>query len=228
MISDPFRWLLRPLYLALRDEIMARSGLQPRGRFWYSHNRLPPPPRTAEKPLYMPNLAGHFEGVLRYLWECHGLGDRCLLVSESCEVAKEMHGLYPATRFVTTQLHPELWNLAGMDVADLQWDVLRPPPPELAGLYSSVIAHALLEHVIDPAAAMLNLLRAARAGGYLYVMTHLPSFPFHRYPRDYVRFHLDWFHDLSSYLQDDFGIFSILQELWAYRGVICACFLRNA
>lgn len=62
-----------------------------------------------------------------------------------------------------------------------------------------MVCNALLEHVIDPTTALGAMLGLIRPGGFVYALTAMPSFHLHRYPRDYLRFHLDYFEDLPQY-----------------------------
>ena len=65
-------------------------------------------------------------------------------------------GLYPRTDFVTCDKFSELQQGG----ADYKWDVCMPPAPELGqGRLDSVIANALLEHVIDPTCAVAHFMR---------------------------------------------------------------------
>jgi hypothetical protein len=91
------------LYRLVRNAIMVRGGLQPRGVYWWSKdgNTFQP---AREPRLKMPNLVGSFHEALRCFWDQHVFGARCLLVSESRKTAEAMRKHYPATRFVSCDL----------------------------------------------------------------------------------------------------------------------------
>jgi hypothetical protein len=194
--------------------------------FWYCRSGTPLPRNAERLTLRVPNLSGHFAGALRRMWDSYGLGSRCLLVSESRAVAAVMRERYPTTDFLSSNLHPELFGPGDGAAPDFEWDVLEPPAAALEGQFSSVISHALLEHVIDPVTTFKNMVAALWSGGFLYVMTVMPSFHLHRYPRDYVRFHLDWFEDIGGFVGQREAITVQLESLWAHEGVVCACWQK--
>jgi SAM-dependent methyltransferase len=217
----------RSLYLLVRNEIMARGGLQPRGDYRWSKGQKVFRPGD-EPSLKVPNLVGSFNEVLRCFWDHHGLGSRSLLVSESVRTSDVMHRHYPETEFLTCDLFSELMGEQQADRPHFVWDVCTQPPRDLIpSSFDSVVSHALLEHVIAPTTAIKNFLMLLRAGGKLYFMTHTPSFHKHQYPRDYVRFHHDYFEDLPNYLMKEYCISSELTELYSAKGVICGVYLRN-
>ena len=219
--------MIRRLYLIGRNVIMARGGLQPKGTYWYSRNGN----RFADKPdflLPMPNVAGFINGVLRQFWEKHGLGRLSLLVSESKRVRSQMQTRYPNTQFVSTDLFASLLGDGPESGPDVTWDVCKDPPAALRKeRFDSVIAHALLEHVVNPVFAIENFFSLMSPKSHCYLMTHTPSFHYHAYPRDYVRFHHDFFEDLPAYLRERHGYIVELEELYSKEGTICVCYARN-
>src|SRR5512142_3092874 len=94
---------LRPAYLWLRNIYMSRSGLQPRGTFWFSRSGVSYVDES--RGLQVPNLAGQFHGVLVHYWERHGLGRRCLLVSANGATKAILAARYPGTAFSTADLY---------------------------------------------------------------------------------------------------------------------------
>jgi SAM-dependent methyltransferase len=210
-------------YTIIRDPIMIRDGLHPKGTYTLSasHNRwhkndLPPVIR-------LPNLSSYYHPVLRGFWEFYGLGNRCLLTSEDNKIKTIMCDLYPDVSFVTTDYFTDLQS----GTTDVVWDVCFPSPEQLAaGTFSSIVSNALMEHLIDPTAAFANMLLLLKPTGYLYALTHTPSFPLHRYPRDYVRFHHDYFEDLPKYLARRYNLTIELKELWSRRGQVVVCYQR--
>ncbi len=218
--------LLRAGYLLVRDEIMARGKLQPRGVYRWSKSgkqfsKLP-------EPLQVPNIVGYYLPVLRAYWEYYGLGAKSLLVSESRKVANAMHGYYPQTEFTACDLFTELMGNEEGDRPHLVWDVCSNPPKDIkGGGFDSVICQALLEHVIAPTTALKNMAGLLNASGRLYFQTHTPSFHKHSVPRDYVRFQHDYFEDLPKHLLTEYGIKMDLIELHSTKGFICGVMSRS-
>jgi hypothetical protein len=82
------------------DEIMARSGLQPRGVYTFSRSGI----RFdySDKPgIRLPNISGNYHYVLKQFFDFHGLGTECLLVSEVNKVKGGMEIIYPGVSFAT-------------------------------------------------------------------------------------------------------------------------------
>jgi SAM-dependent methyltransferase len=201
---------------------MAYDGLQPRGVYSFSasgHSW-----KDLPLPLYVPNLSGSYHPAMLGMYTVHGLGDKCLLVSEGAAVKNRMASLYSEVSFVTTDLFSELQDGS----TDYVWDVCRQAPAELSAIaFSSIICSALLEHVIDPTAAFINLLHLLGPDGKLYAMTHTPSFRLHRYPRDYIRFHHDYFEDLPAHIWRAHKLKIQLMEMYSYRGKVVICYARQ-
>jgi hypothetical protein len=184
-------------YALIRDPIMIHDGLHPKGRFIISASNNSWRKGTLPPVIRLPNLSSYYHPVLRGFWEFYGLGDRCLLTSEDNKVKSVMSPLYPEVTFITTDFFTELQS----GQTDFVWDVCYPPPERLAeDKFSSIVSNALMEHLIDPTSAFANMLSLLKPSGHLYALTHTPSFPLHRYPRDYARFHHDYFEDLPKYL----------------------------
>lgn len=211
-------------YELVRDPVMIRDGLHPKGTLVVSTSQHQWNRKQLPSLIQLPNLSAHYHAVTRGFWEFYGLGDKCLLASENNDVKAVMSGLYPETSFTTTDYFTELQS----GYTDVVWDVCLPAPAQLIpGSFSSVIASALVEHLIDPTAAFANLLALVRPAGHLYAHTHTPSYPLHRYPRDYVRFHHDYFEDLPKFLADKYQLNVRLRELWSHRGHVILCYERQ-
>ena len=216
----------RKLYLILRNEIMGRSQLQPRGTYWYSvsGNKFTDDIRMR---LPVPNVVGYYNHALRQYWDQFGFGKRCLLVAESIAVKRQMGKYYPNVLFTTCDLFPDLMGAEPDCKPDVIWDICRQAPPTLTlSAFDSVVCQALLEHVIDPTRAILNMTRLLSLGGRFYFQTHTPSFTKHQVPRDYVRFHHDYFEDLPSFLLEDHGIHFALEELYSKEGIVAGLMKR--
>ena len=214
--------MVRKFYRWLRHLIMARSGLEPEDAYVLSRSGRPVrDDRALAIPL--PNLTGSLLPVLRQFINGYGWGKTCLLVSESRQVQSELALLYPDVSFKVTDYFPDLMQGG----ADILWDVCETPPPSLRkGSFDSILCQALLEHVIAPAQAIQHCLELLVPGGHLYIMTHTPSFHYHGYPKDYVRFHTDYFEDLPGYMARSAGLTVELVELYAKGGAVYACYER--
>lgn len=203
---------------------MARSGLQPRGPYRWTDNGTFMP---LLDPLPVPNIVGYFHPVMHTFWETYSLGGTCLLISESIRVAKAMHAFYPKTEFTSCDLFSELMGNGAEDRPHIVWDVCHPAPPELQhACFDSIICQALLEHVIAPTTAIASMVGLLHSKGTLYLQTHTPSFPKHQVPRDYVRFHHDYFEDLPTYLQARYSQIIKLKALYSAEGIVCAAYRK--
>lgn len=145
--------------------------------------------------LLVPNLSGFYHGILKGWWEQHGLGESCLLISETHAVAETFAQHYPDSRFITTDYFVDLQPHPTCDVV---WDLCSDELPEGVRGVQSVICQATLEHIQDPVQVMKNLALALEPGGMLYIQTHTPAYHYHGYPRDYLRYFPDWFVDIAG------------------------------
>lgn len=143
-----------------------------------------------------PNHSQGFHGLLAQWWSAYGLGTSCLLVSESTMVREFFSKQWPGTRIVATDFYLDLGD--SQPRTDVVWDLYEPAPEILAATpFDSVICQATLEHLLDPVGVLKRLADLLVEGGRLYLHTHTPLFPYHAWPKDYVRFHKDWFHDVG-------------------------------
>src|ERR1035441_6540763 len=139
----------------VRDLFMIRAGLQPARPYVITEGTIDWD-RGLPPAIEVPNLSKRYEPRMRALWEACRLGSTCLLVSENNEVRTVMQGIYPGTQFVTCDFFPELQ----VSSTDHIWDVCQDPPPSMSGIqFDSIIANALMEHVIDPTCAMGNFFK---------------------------------------------------------------------
>lgn len=170
-------------------------SISPQGPLTYSEAKA----KFRMKRLPVPNVSGFYHGLLKEWWEQYGLGDRCLLISETFAIRDVFKDLYPQTEFVTTDYYLDLQPHPQCDVV---WDLCSPElPKEFEGGFSSVINQATMEHIMDPAQVMRNLSNVLRPGGLLYMQTHTPAFAYHGYPKDYLRYFPDWFQDIGGFLK---------------------------
>ncbi len=119
---------------------------------------------------------------------------KVLLVSEGKEVKEHFKSAYKHCEIFTTDLH---WDLQSKP--DIIGDLCKAetlPKNE----YDIIINHSVIEHVYDPFGAMKNMVNALKKGGYLITGTHPPAFRYHQFPRDYIRFVIDWWYDLPQFI----------------------------
>lgn len=131
------------------------------------------------------------------------LGGPTLIVGEGDEVAAS----HFRARF------PQLDPITSTDRA--QWDICKAGPLDT---YRLVVCQAVVEHVVNPVAAIQHLANAVIDGGILLLHTHGPSFPQHRFPLDCYRFMPDAIPAIAAhlgltlhdYLWDPFHVFAVL------------------
>jgi hypothetical protein len=145
----------------------------------------------------VPNVSGFYHNILQIYWTKYGLGEKCLLVSETKSVGSAFKNKYINTEFVTTDFYLELQPNPECDVV---WDLCSSKIPEELNCFSSVINQATLEHIKDPVQVLQNLVEVTKSKGYLFLQTHTPAFYYHGYPKDYLRYFPDWFIDLPETL----------------------------
>jgi hypothetical protein len=169
--------------------------------------------------LLVPNLSGFYHGILKGWWETHGLGEKCLLVSETNAVAEIFSERYPDTTFVTTDYFVDLQPNPTCDVV---WDLCSSSVPAAVTGVQSIVCQATFEHIQDPVQAMKNLSAALEPDGMLYLQTHTPAYHYHGWPRDYLRYFPDWFSDICATVGD-----ISLQELLCVDGHAFAAYRKH-
>lgn len=145
----------------------------------------------------LPNLStGYHQLVMEwfnyYLGQSYDLN--ILLVSEGKEVKEHFQSVYKSCKIFTTDLH---WYLQSKP--DIIGDICKPETLS-KNEYDIIINHSVIEHVYDPFGAMKNMVNALKKGGYLITGTHPPGFQYHQFPRDYIRFVIDWWYDLPQFI----------------------------
>lgn len=188
-----FRLGFLPIDLAILSQVSAYSAT---GRCWNT--------RVSSGIggwIAAPNHSHGYHGLLQQWWDAYGLGSSCLLVSESRQVAATFQTLYPNTKMVATDYYLGLGkNQAQTDVV---WNLYEPIPPELGVTsFGSVVCQATFEHLMDPVGVMRKLATLLGDGSHLYLHTHTPLYPYHGWPKDYLRYFPDWFLDLGSVVPD--------------------------
>jgi hypothetical protein len=84
---------------------------------------------------------------------------------------------------------------------------LYEPPPEIR--VDSIICQATFEHLLDPVGIVNRFSQILNDRGFLFVHTHTPLFPYHPFPKDYLRFNPEWFVDLPMVLKQ-IGVLEVI------------------
>lgn len=148
--------------------------------------------------LKMDNLSGGFHGILEQWWSYYSLKfeyPKVLLISESNKIKKAFNSLYKNWVITTLDLYVEL----GDDTSDIVADICS---DRLVDNYDIIINQATLEHLYNPFGAMRNMCDSLNNGGYLISHTHAQNMVYHSFPRDYMRFMVDWWYDLPLYIKN--------------------------
>lgn len=144
------------------------------------------------------NLSQGFHGILKQWWDFYSSqldSPHVLLVSENLKVKEEFHATYPTWTIDVIDLFTELQNESNVIVADICKE-------QLEKKYDLIINQANLEHMYDPFGAMRNLTNSLNSGGYMITHTHAQNFHYHQFPRDYIRFMIDWWYDLPQQIEN--------------------------
>lgn len=89
----------------------------------------------------------------------------------------------------------------GLVKADHVWDFNHARPKTLyMGTYDVVVSQAILEHILNPYGFLRNLAELAMIGGHVIIHTHVPGYPYHRFPVDCLRYFPDWFDAVAPVL----------------------------
>lgn len=143
------------------------------------------------------NSSTGYHGILKVWWD-HYKKDNAnwLLVSEKQQVKNEFKSNYMDDNFFTIEQYCDPSEVDyNLNICDENLSNLLPK-------FDVVVCQATLEHLYNPYGAMSNLLDRLEVGGICAIHTHLPSFMYHPYPRDYFRFQPDWFLDLEKYVKN--------------------------
>ncbi len=141
------------------------------------------------------NLTGGYHGILQQWWEYYQSGESWLLISENKKIASELNKVYEHISFLTL----DLYGLQSEDI-DIVADICKEAPEQYIESFDSIICQATLEHVYSPFEAMKCMFSMLKHGGYIFLHTQTPGFPYHGFPRDYQRFYLDWFEDMGNWI----------------------------
>lgn len=167
--------------------------------------------------LEVPNTSGGYHGILVQWWEKYGLGQNCLLTSETKNVRKIFSEKYPGTEFIATDYYVELLTNASTDVL---WNLYEVIPEELERLrFDSIICQATFEHLMDPIGILKKFTKLSKNNSHIFLHTHTPYYPKHNWPSDYLRYMPEWFKDVPILIKE-LG----LVELYSEKGHIFALY----
>ena len=167
----------------------------------------------------VPNASSGYHGLLKQWWDHYSANAKdWLLVSENNTVKDSFKELYPNSNFTTLEYYQSYYNKN----FDINCDITnRAETDYYSELFDSIVCQATMEHLFDPVSALINMKNMLVSGGHVYIHTNTPAFPYHAYPRDYVRFFSDWFFDAENNIK---GI--QLKELYDAHGHIFACYQK--
>ena len=141
-----------------------------------------------------PNQSKGYHGILRQWWEYYDISNPdVLLVSENNIVKKHFNTIYPSWNITTTDYFDNMGEEVDLKLNLCEtWSNLNS--------YDKIINQATFEHLYDPVTALKNLANSLKLNGEIYLHTHVPGFIYHQVPRDYFRFHPDWFIDAEQFI----------------------------
>ena len=147
------------------------------------------------------NTSTGFHGILKQWWDCYspsGVND-VLLVSENENVKKELNILYKNWNILTVDLYTEIRSTTPDIVGDV---CKRDLSLKLTYDFDIIVNQSTLEHVYDPFTAMKNLCGWLKPGGVIVTHTCAQYYEYHAFPRDYIRFMIDWWYDLPEKIEN--------------------------
>lgn len=163
------------------------------------------------------NFSNGYHGILKQWWDYYNKGVSCLLISENNKVKSEFQIQYPEWRFQTL----DFYDNKGEPV-DIKVNLCDALPSKIDSAFDLIICQATLEHLYDPFMAMKNMSSLLNDKGVVVIHTHVPGYYYHPYPRDYLRFHPDWFEDIPVFIKE----YKLL-ELYATQGHIFSAYEKN-
>jgi hypothetical protein len=144
------------------------------------------------------NSSSGYHGILKQWWDSYLLPqDNVLLITEGKIVKNELEMMYPHVNFINHGFMQE-----GNYEYDVIFDLCKPLQNITMPKINAIVCQATLEHLFDPITALKNMLSLCNYGAEIYIHTHTPDFPYHPYPRDYLRFQPDWFVDIPKNIEN--------------------------
>ena len=164
------------------------------------------------------NFSNGYHGILQQWWEHYNKGKSCLLISENNKVKSEFEQCYPDMQFYTL----DYYDNKG-EAIDIEADLCSNITEKISTKFDLIVCQATLEHLYNPFKAMENMISLLKEEGVVLLHTHLPVYYYHPYPRDYIRFHPDWFEDLPLFISKCEMI-----ELYTVNGHIFAAYKKTS
>ena len=82
---------------------------------------------------------------------------------------------------------------------DVEWDFEKNVPDQLKDKkFNLIISQSNLEHLLNPYLHFQELVKLLDKNGIFILATHLPGYPYHRWPIDTIRFMPDWFEEAAK------------------------------
>lgn len=82
---------------------------------------------------------------------------------------------------------------------DINWDFEKETPSKLKNKkFDLIISQSNLEHLLNPYLHFQSLANLLAKNGTFILSTHLPGYPYHRWPIDTIRFLPDWFEEAAK------------------------------
>jgi SAM-dependent methyltransferase len=143
----------------------------------------------------VPNQSTGYHGILKQWWDFYkGENSSWLLMSEKNIVKPFFSTVYPSDTFSTLEYYADEQDV------DYRFSLCDRNLAYHLPKFDVVLCQATLEHIYDPFTAMFNMAGLLNKNGVVLIHTHTPGFFYHPYPRDYLRYHPDWFIDLPEFI----------------------------
>lgn len=82
---------------------------------------------------------------------------------------------------------------------DIEWDFENDAPNKLKNeKFDLIVSQSNFEHLLNPYKHFQELSKLLNKNGKFILSTHLPGYPYHRWPIDTVRFLPDWFEEAAK------------------------------
>jgi hypothetical protein len=157
------------------------------------------------KRIRAPNRSGIYWGIFDEWWNNVQLFGNVLSVGDEYPQGTELKS-FLSNRFPMID-HVYINSLSN---SDLDWDITQPLTLDMK--FDWIICQAVLEHVIDPVAAVYNMVATLDPHRFIMLHSHGPGFPEHRHPIDCYRFFRDGVVALANHAD-----LTIIDMLWTNR-----------